>query len=247
MLYLVIKLASMLPFFRKIRWRLAANNQFFKYSRYAIGEIVLVVVGILIALYINNWNEERKGRKIGTALLKNLTSDLIRNQELLTRDILWHKNAVNSINILVKVHKENIPYHDSLQKHFDNARKFPDPRLSFAAYQEIKNKGLDFISSPELKKKIIDLYEVSIEDMIVTLNRLEGALRPTQMSHQLQNFEAGKNKLIPTNKNTIMQDEVYLNIISQRLSYTDWSIRMKEQLIKDMTEVLNLIQAKLQK
>ena len=38
----------MLPFFRKIRWRLAANNQFFKYSRYAIGEIVLVVIGILI-------------------------------------------------------------------------------------------------------------------------------------------------------------------------------------------------------
>ena len=53
----------MLPFFRKISWRLAANNQFFKYSRYAIGEIVLVVVGILIALYINNWNEQRKERE----------------------------------------------------------------------------------------------------------------------------------------------------------------------------------------
>ncbi|WP_394369935.1 DUF6090 family protein [Lutimonas saemankumensis] len=144
----------MLPFFRKIRYQLAQDNQFLKYLRYAIGEIVLVVTGILIALQINNWNEERKRREIGTALLKNLTSDLIRNQELLTRDIIWHKNAVNSINILVKVHKENIPYHDSLQKHFHNARKFPDPRLSFAAYEEVKIKGLDFISSPELKKKL---------------------------------------------------------------------------------------------
>ncbi len=44
----------MLPFFRKIRYRLAQDNQFFKYSRYTIGEIVLVVIGILIALYINN-------------------------------------------------------------------------------------------------------------------------------------------------------------------------------------------------
>ena len=53
----------MIPFFRKIRKKMADDNQFFKYSRYAIGEITLVVVGILIALYINNWNEERKERK----------------------------------------------------------------------------------------------------------------------------------------------------------------------------------------
>lgn len=49
----------MLLFFRRIRKKLADDNQALKYSRYAIGEIVLVVIGILIALYINNWNEER--------------------------------------------------------------------------------------------------------------------------------------------------------------------------------------------
>ena len=62
----------MLPFFRKIRYRLAKDNQFLKYSRYAIGEIVLVVVGILIALYINNWNEERKDKKLVRLYLKEL-------------------------------------------------------------------------------------------------------------------------------------------------------------------------------
>ena len=49
----------MLPFFRKIRYRLTKDNQFFKYFKYAVGEIVLVVLGILIALQINNWNEKR--------------------------------------------------------------------------------------------------------------------------------------------------------------------------------------------
>lgn len=49
----------MLHFFRKKRWRLAAENQFLKYTRYAIGEIVLVVLGILIALQINTWNQQR--------------------------------------------------------------------------------------------------------------------------------------------------------------------------------------------
>ena len=50
----------MINFFRKTRKKLADDNKFFKYWRYAIGEIVLVVVGILIALSINNWNEGRK-------------------------------------------------------------------------------------------------------------------------------------------------------------------------------------------
>jgi len=49
----------MIPFFRRIRKKMADDNKPLKYARYAIGEIVLVVIGILIALYINNWNEDR--------------------------------------------------------------------------------------------------------------------------------------------------------------------------------------------
>ena len=53
----------MIPFFRKIRKKLADNNQFLKYSRYAVGEILLVVIGILIALQVNNLNEQMKEQR----------------------------------------------------------------------------------------------------------------------------------------------------------------------------------------
>lgn len=66
----------MIPFFRKIRYRLANNNQFLKYSRYAIGEIVLVVLGILIALQINTWNEERVKKIALKEHLKNMAGAL---------------------------------------------------------------------------------------------------------------------------------------------------------------------------
>jgi hypothetical protein len=50
----------MLHFFRQIRQRLLTDNKFSKYLLYAVGEILLVVIGILVALQIDNWNEERK-------------------------------------------------------------------------------------------------------------------------------------------------------------------------------------------
>ena len=74
----------MLPFFRKIRYKLAKDNQFIKYSRYAIGEIVLVVIGILIALQVNNWNEDKNIRKIEHKLLQELKADLAVFDEQLT-------------------------------------------------------------------------------------------------------------------------------------------------------------------
>lgn len=52
----------MIKFFRKIRKNMIKENRTSKYLVYAIGEIVLVVIGILIALQVNNWNEERKTR-----------------------------------------------------------------------------------------------------------------------------------------------------------------------------------------
>lgn len=66
----------MIIFFRKIRQRLLTENKFRKYLIYAIGEIVLVVIGILIALSINNWNENRKLLKSKTEYYKQLVEEL---------------------------------------------------------------------------------------------------------------------------------------------------------------------------
>ena len=69
----------MINFFRKIRRDLIANSKSYKYFKYAIGEIVLVVLGILIALQINNWNEERKNSELFDARLVEVEKELIFN------------------------------------------------------------------------------------------------------------------------------------------------------------------------
>ena len=65
--------------FRNIRQKLAAENKVMAYLRYAIGEILLVVIGILIALQVNNWNEARKNHIEEIALLNQLISEFQSN------------------------------------------------------------------------------------------------------------------------------------------------------------------------
>ena len=69
----------MIKFFRRIRQRLVVENKFSKYFLYAIGEIILVVIGILIALQINNWNEVQIGEMKATSILEAIRSDMVKD------------------------------------------------------------------------------------------------------------------------------------------------------------------------
>ena len=66
----------MIKFFRHIRRTMINQNQMGKYFKYAIGEILLVMVGILLALQVNNWNNNRIDAKREASYIKNIERDL---------------------------------------------------------------------------------------------------------------------------------------------------------------------------
>jgi len=84
----------MLRFFSKMRYKLATENRAAKYLRYAIGEILLVVIGILIALQVNNWNETRKLQNEKYKLLIALKQEFLTNKKNL-EEILNGKKTSN--------------------------------------------------------------------------------------------------------------------------------------------------------
>ena len=95
----------MIKFFRSIRQKMLTENKFSKYLIYAIGEILLVVIGILIALQINNWNEVQKGKIKATTILKEIRSDMFKDLELIEelkpywgREIMYFKKVLPSFN-----------------------------------------------------------------------------------------------------------------------------------------------------
>ncbi|MCX2718439.1 DUF6090 family protein [Lentiprolixibacter aurantiacus] len=98
----------MIRFFRQIRQRLLTENRFTKYLLYAIGEIILVVIGILIALQINNWNEEQRSKRQADVFREKLVQDVIQDT-LKINEILEDRKRIQK-NI-----KDYFEYFDSGQ------------------------------------------------------------------------------------------------------------------------------------
>jgi len=86
----------MIKLFRKIRFNLMEKGKTKQYFKYAIGEIVLVVIGILIALQINNWNERKKERKKELAFLKEINLDFKSNKAQLDSIIDFNKTNLHA-------------------------------------------------------------------------------------------------------------------------------------------------------
>ncbi len=149
----------MIKFFRRIRQNLLSDNKFSKYLLYAIGEIVLVVIGILIALQINNNNELNKQRTKEVQFLKNLKSDLIFEESELERYIDIRESIVNSAQIALEHFKgkpvENV---QMFNFHTFNVGIWQEFQRNNNTFLELLNSGnLTIISNDSIKNGLLNL------------------------------------------------------------------------------------------
>jgi len=90
----------MAKFFRKIRQNSISENKLTNYLKYAIGEIILVVIGILIALQINNWNESRKQYKTEKEFIASVKNDLKQDKIFIDQIIKQTEPRIAAYKIL---------------------------------------------------------------------------------------------------------------------------------------------------
>ena len=91
----------MIKFFRQIRLDLMEKNKTGKYFKYAIGEIVLVMIGILLALQVSNWNQDRKDRISERKILDNIHRDFVHNKVDFDSVKAIHYRALDGLEKLV--------------------------------------------------------------------------------------------------------------------------------------------------
>jgi len=151
----------MIKYFRRIRYDLMEKNKTGKYLKYAIGEIVLVVVGILIALSINNWNDNRKNNNLKQAYVKNLIFDLEKDLENLKQLQNQNTNYENGGIYILDFMNNELPKIDTLTltESIVYCSYIPNFTITATTYNDIINgNNINLFQDVKLKRLLESHY-----------------------------------------------------------------------------------------
>lgn len=245
----------MLKLFRKIRQKLVKKGKVKSYLLYAIGEIMLIVIGILIALQVTNWNESKKDKKIEHTYLEAMKVEVEENQKKLERVIKKNDKGIENAEKLVEL--LNQPPSDVLNveisKLFNEIFKYKiKNNPNTGVLEDIINSGnLNKISNFQLRNIIaswevyysqVTIQEASIQDIrdtIITLlkrsNHFEGIKHPDTdkiVGLRLKTF-LNENKSNTANYAEFKNNLLFLIVTSAALSnnyYGSFEKRLKTTL-----------------
>ena len=235
----------MIKFFRKIRQTLLTEGRTGKYLKYAFGEIILVVIGILIALQINTWNESRQDSNMEKAYLRNIEADL--NQQMSYIYIqLEHENKHDSIgqNILDRYSKEKTLRIDSTLSQQLNTLSIRNTFIKAdPTYRDLISTGnIRLIKDEKLRNEILSYYlELErIESIMMNNNLLYiDEMFAMKIIHHVYIGKADERLIEVSNK--LLQDPEHellvINLLDIRKDISSGHIEFMNEL-KEKTELL---------
>ncbi|MFY0630269.1 MAG: hypothetical protein JXR05_07795 [Flavobacteriaceae bacterium] len=148
----------MIKFFRHIRKSLVSEGKTKTYLLYAIGEIILVVIGILIALQINNWNELQKEKESLETIYNLVISDLESDLKAIPKVLEYNNNKSPLLRHVIQGNLNQNDYVDNT-KYYNLISGSEDFSLKTKGYEQLRNFNDRDFSSDELQIKINDFYE----------------------------------------------------------------------------------------
>lgn len=125
--------------------------------KYAIREILLIVVGITIAFTLDNWNTNRKLRNTEIEILKELNETLKADLTDIDGNVRLYEKCNSGIGAILYAIDQDLPFHDSLIIHFSTLLINPMFFKNDGPYEVLKSKGFELISNESLRLNIIDL------------------------------------------------------------------------------------------
>ena len=149
----------MLKFLRILRRTLLIEGNFKKYIAYALGEILLVVIGILIALAVNNGWQKRLQKIEEIAVLTEIKQSLESDLRDIRFNINAHEIANRSIDTVLLAMERDRSFNSGLVRYFGGTIITTRLIIREGSYEELKSKGIELISNEMLRKAIVNMYD----------------------------------------------------------------------------------------
>ena len=196
----------MIKFFRHIRKSLIEKNQMGKYFKYVIGEILLVVIGILIALQINNWNEGRKAKQIEATKLNKLLEDL-------KLDSIAFASNVKVLTTIDNLHQElyNIGYKKTNAQLTENPKEIRRYVPFNLPSQKTSNLLVTQLNNEVVRKELMDYNENlsrTSNEMHEFINIVKDKIRPYLGQKEVYNLPSQFETFNPEKINMISKDDL---------------------------------------
>ena len=152
----------MIKFFRYIRKDLMEKNKTGNYFKYAIGEIILVVIGILIALQINNWNEKRKESIAIRNVLVEIKEDLIQDKKELTLGLEVHSKDFEAQKRIISALETKVSFNENIKSDLGRIHLARNFFSASKGYNLLKELNLGTLKEKELRILLTQYYERDI-------------------------------------------------------------------------------------
>jgi hypothetical protein len=245
----------MIKFFRKIRQRLLSESmptrqagKFSKYLLYALGEIVLVVIGILIALQINNWNNERIENKLETGILKEILVNLERDVVNLNAKIEFNDRKMKFNQEVLEHLEQKTTLTDSLKYAYSKLLGRGTFEPITVAYENLKSKGIDIIHNDSLRIAISELYDFKYFYITQDLRTDYEPVKNFHMSGVFSNVKTNPNDpnlAEPVNLEAAQNNIYFHESIIQALTFYKWMNMNYRRGIDENKEVQQRIKREL--
>lgn len=247
----------MIIFLRKIRQKLLLEGKFFNYLKYAIGEIILVVIGILLALYLNNLNDISRLKKDEIKILKEIKSNLISSMNSYNETINTESDLLSKNELLLEHFRVSKPYNQALDHAFGVYFWTVLSHPVSGAYENLKSKSLDLISNDSLRNHISFMFENEFTNIInsneLWANNLQVSISyPYHVNHFVRYFPKNKDSLVneyakPNDYNSLIADKSFQSINAEIISNRRWNINSLKRLVGNIQNLIDEIDNELKK
>ena len=147
-------------FFKRLRQKLLVRKRFGKYSLYAVGEVLILTLGILIAVQVNQWDQKRQAKVVEISLLNSIKSELEEDLVILrNEDLPLLEEVLVSSDIIVNHLERDLPYNDSLAYHFLASNYTTHLIYNKGAISTLRSVGVNMITNENIRNQIINLYD----------------------------------------------------------------------------------------